>query len=73
MEDVQTSFQILRLSAVSRLPYLLRKVTPLSKQHGATGFDALVKYASVSIIASDSAATAGLLTPDEVAHGPSLC
>ena len=73
MEDAQTSFQILRLTAVSRLPYLLGKVIPLMKQHDATGFKALVKYAFVSIIASDSAAATGLLTPDEVAHCPNLC
>ena len=73
MEDIQTSFQILRLSAVSRLPYLLRKVLRFTKQCSATDFDALVKYTFVPAIASDRAAAAGLLTPEEVAYDPSLC
>ena len=36
-------------------------------------YDALVEWALVSIIAGDVAAAAGLPTPEEVAHDPTVC
>ena len=73
IEDAQASFQLLRLSATSRLSNLLRTV-PLSItcQAGAN-YDALVEWALASIIAGDGAAAAGLPTPEEVAHDPTVC
>ena len=60
LEDAQASFQILRLSAVSRLSYLLRTVPPSIIHQAAAGYDALVEWALASIIAGDGAAVAGL-------------
>ena len=73
IEDTQASFQLLRLSATSRLSNLLRTV-PLSItcQAGAK-YDALVEWALASIIAGDGAAAAGLPTPEEVDHDPTVC
>ena len=42
MEDAQASFQILRLSATSRLSYLLRTVPPSITCQAAANYDALV-------------------------------
>ena len=39
----------------------------------AASYDALVQWALASIIAGDGAATAGLPTPEEVAHDPTVC
>ena len=73
MEDAQVSFHILRLSATSRLSHLLRTV-PTSITYKAEGnYDALVKWTLASIIAGDEAAAAGLPTPAEVAHDPTVC
>ena len=73
MEDVQASFQILRLSDTSRLPHLLRIVLPSITRQAAANYDALVEWALASIIAGDRAAAAGLPAPEEVAHDPTVC
>ena len=53
MKDAQASFQILRLSATSRLSHLLRTVPPSITCEAAANYDALVKWARASIIAGD--------------------
>ena len=73
MEDAQASFQILRLPVTSRLSHLLRTVPPSITCQAAANYDALVKWALSSIIAGDGAAAAGLPTPEEVAHDPTVC
>ena len=73
MEDAQASFQILRLSATSRLLHLLRTVPPSITRQTAANYDALVEWALVSIIAGGGAAAAGLPTPEGVAHDPTVC
>ena len=71
MEDAQASFQILRLYATSRLSHLLQTVPPSITCQAAANYDA--KRALASIIAGDGAAAAGLPTPVEVAHDPTVC
>ena len=71
-QDAQASFQILRLSATSRLSHLLRTVPPSITGQAAANYDALVEWALASIIAGDGAAAAGLPTPEEVAHDPTV-
>ena len=73
MEDAQASFQILRLSAISRLSHLLRTVPLSITCQAAANYDALVEWTLASIIAGDGAATAGLPTPEEVARDPTVC
>ena len=73
MEDAQASFQILRLSATSRFSHLLRTVPPSITCQAAANYDASVEWALASIIAGDGAAAAGLPTPAEVAHDPTVC
>ena len=73
MEDAQASFQILRLSATSRLSHLLRTVPPSITYQAEANYDALVECALASIIAGDGVAAAGLPTPVEVAHNPTVC
>ena len=73
MEDAQTSFHILRLSATSRLSHLLRTVPPSITCQAAANYDALAEWALASIIARDGAAAAGLPTPEEAAHDPTVC
>ena len=73
MEDAQASFQILRLSATSRLSHLLRTVPPSITCQAAANYDVLVEWALASITAGDGAAAAGLPTPEEVAHDPTVC
>ena len=73
MDDAQASFQILRLSAVSRLSHLLRTVPPSITREASRHFDALIEWALASIIAGDGAAAAGLPTPEEVANDPNIC
>ena len=68
MEDAQASFQLLRLSATSRLSHLLRTIPPSITCQAAAIYDALVEGALASIIAGDEAAAAGLTTPEEVAY-----
>ena len=65
--------QTLRLSATSRLSHLLRTVPPSITCQAAANYDALVECALASIVAGDGAAVAGLPTPEEVAHDPSVC
>ena len=72
IEDAQASFQILRLSATSCLSHLLRTVPPSITCQAAANYDALVEWALASIIAGDGAAAAGLPTPEEVAHDPTV-
>ena len=72
MEGAQASYQILRLSAASRLSYLLCSVPPAIICQAAADYDALVEWALASIIAGDEAAAAGLPTPEEVAHDPTV-
>ena len=73
MQDAQASFQILRLSATSRLSHLLRTVAPSITCQAAAKYDALVEWALASIVAGNGAAAAGLPTPEEVAHDPNVC
>ena len=73
MEDAQASFQILRLSATSRLSHLLQTVPPSITCQAADNHDALVEWTLASFIAGDGAAAAGLPTPEEVAHDPTVC
>ena len=73
MEDAQASFQIFRLPATSRLSHLLRTVPPSITCQAAANSDALVEWGLASIIAGDGAAAAGLPTPEEVAHDPTVC
>ena len=73
MEDTQARFQILRLSATSRLSHLLRTVPPSITCQAAASYDALVEWALASIIAGDGAAAAGLPTPEEEAHDSTVC
>ena len=73
MEDAQASFQILRLSATSRLSHLLRTVPPSIICQAAANYDALVEWALASIIAGDGAAAAELPRPEEVTHDPTVC
>ena len=72
IEDAQASFQILRLSATSRLSHLLRTVPPSITCQAAENYDALVEWALASILAGDGAAAAGLPTPEEVARDPTV-
>ena len=64
---------LLRLSATSHLLHLLRTVPPSITCQAAANYDALVEWALASIIAGDGAAAAGLPTPAEVAHDPTVC
>ena len=73
MEDAQAIFQISRLSATSHLSHLLRTVPPSIKCQAAANYDALVEWALASAIAGDGAAAAGLPTPEEVTHDPTVC
>ena len=74
MKDAQTSFQILRLSAASRLLHLLRTVPPSITRQAAADYDALVEWGALaSIIACDGAAAAGLPTPEKEAHDSTVC
>ena len=73
MEDAQASFQILRLSATSRVSHLLRIFPPSITCQAAANYDALVEWALAYIIAGDGAAAAGLPTLVEVAHDPTVC
>ena len=73
MEDAQASFQILRLSATSRLSHFLRTVPPSITCQAAANYDALVEWALAFIIAGEGAAAVGLPTPEEVAHHPTVC
>ena len=73
MEDAQASFQILRLSAASRLSHLLRTVPSSITCQATVNYDALVEWALASIIADDGAAAVGPPTPEEVAHDPTVC
>ena len=73
MEDDQARIQISRLSATSRLSHLLRTVPPSITCQAAANYDALVEWALASIVAGDGAAAAGLPTPEEVAHDPTVC
>ena len=72
MEDAQASFQILRLSATSRLSHLLRTVPHSITCQAAANYDDLVEWALASIIVGDRAAAAGLPTPEEVTHDPTI-
>ena len=71
MENAQASFQILRLSATSRLSHLLRTVPPSIICQTAANYDAfLVEWALAFIIAGDGAATVGLPTLEEKSRDP---
>ena len=72
MEDAQASFQILRLSATSRLSHLLRTVPPSITCQAAANYDVLVVWALASIIAGAGAAAVRLPTSEEVAHDPTV-
>ena len=51
MEDSQASFQILRLSAATRMNFLLRTLPPDVVQESAREFDALVEETLAAIVA----------------------
>ena len=72
MGDAQASFQILCLSATSRRSHWLRTVPPSITCQAAANYDALVEWALASIITRAGAAAAGLPTPAEVAHDPTV-
>ena len=72
MEDAQAIFQILSLSATSRISHLLRTAPPSIRSQAAANSDALVEWSLASIIAGDEAAAAGLPTPEEVARDPTV-
>ena len=63
----------MRLFATFRLSHLLRPVLPSISCQAALHYDALVEWALASIIAGDGPAAAGLPTPEEVAHDPTVC
>ena len=73
MEDAQASFQILRLSATSRLSHLLRTIPPSITCQAAANYNAFGGVGVPSIIAGDGAAAAGKPTPEEIAHDPTVC
>ena len=73
MKDSQANFEILRLSATSRLSHLLQTVPPSITCQAAENYDALAELALAYIIAADGAAATGLPTPEEVAHDPTVC
>ena len=73
IEDAQASFQILRLSATSRLSHLLRTVPPSITCQASAIYDALVELVLASIIAGDGAAAAELPTPEDIAPDPTVC
>ena len=56
-----------------RHTHILRTVPPSITCQAAVNYDALVEWALASIIAGDGVAAAGLPTPEEVAHDPTLC
>ena len=62
----------MRLSATSCLSHLLRIVLPSITCQAAANYDASVEWALASIIAGDEAAAAGLPTPEEVVHDPTV-
>ena len=53
MEDAQARFQILRLSATSRLLYLLQTVPPSITCQAVANYDALVEWTLASIMATE--------------------
>ena len=73
IEDAQASFQFLRLSATCRLSHLLRTVPPSITYQATANYDALMEWALAFNIAGDEAAAAGLPTPEEAAHDPTVC
>ena len=73
MEDAQASFQIMRLSAVTRMTFLLRALPPSVTRDAAKEYDAMLEWALASVIAGEGAIAAGLAGPDEVRANPNLC
>ena len=73
MKDAQANFHIMRLSANSRLSHLLQTVPAPTTCHAAALYEALMEWALASIIAGDGATPAGLPTPEEIAHNPTVC
>ena len=73
IKDAQANFQILCLSAISRLSHLLRTVPPSITCQAVANYDALMEWALVSIIVGDGAAAAGRPTPEEVARDSTVC
>lgn len=69
MEDAQASFQIMRLSASTRLTFLLRPLPLSSTARAAGNFNAFLEWALVSMIAGEGANKVGLVRPEEVASG----
>ena len=51
---------------------MLRTVPPSIAYEASTDYDTLVEWALVSIITGDGPAAAGLPTPEEVAHDPTV-
>ena len=72
MEDAQASFQTLHLSATSRISHLLRAVPPSITCQAAADYDSLVEWVLASVMSGDGAAAAGLPTPEEIAHDPTV-
>ena len=73
LEGAQTSFQILHLSAASRLSHLHYTAQPSITRQAAADYDAFVEWVLASVIAGDGVTTAGLSTPEEVAHDRNVC
>ena len=59
--------------ATSCLSHLLRTVPPSITCQATANYDGLVEWALAFIINGDGAAAAGLSTPEEVAHDPTVC
>ena len=70
MEDTQASFQILRLSAATRMNFLLRTLPPHITRTAAKEFDTLVEWALASIIGGQKASEEGLASSKEVEQHP---
>ena len=61
------------ISPTSRLSRPLCTVPPSITCQAAANHDALVEWALASITARDGAAAAGLPTPEELVHDPTVC
>ena len=70
MEDAQASFQILRLSAATRMHSLLRALPPSVTKEAAKEFDSLLEWTLASIVNGQGAPRDGLATPQEVQAHP---
>ena len=70
LDDPQVSLQIVRLSAVTKINFLLRALPPALTHAAAAKFDALVEWALAAIVAGPQSFRDGLPSPQEVEHHP---